>query len=233
MCSVSSFKVALTRFIKKQLHAKVCQSKVFASDTYGFYLYFTSSSSVKAESRQGHQPNHSPQSALSVPRNEDLVLPDHRTKPNTYPSHTTLSSGSLSLSPNPASQHPAQPSQTTGLLPPPRPHLGPQTTTSSQEFLAGSQADTALLQPVSSSSSDTQHHATAPGSSPGPTPASSPHLCGTSGPETSKGGEETEQEKPAPFFPSDRTRSPSPLFSPLRLTDKPPAVSVQDDSTLR
>uniref|UniRef100_A0A3B5ATV6 ASD2 domain-containing protein n=1 Tax=Stegastes partitus TaxID=144197 RepID=A0A3B5ATV6_9TELE len=29
---------------------------------------------------------------------------------------------------------------------------------------------------------------------------------------------------------ADRVRSPSPQFAPLRLTDKPPAVSVQDDS---
>ncbi|KAG8004538.1 Protein Shroom2, partial [Nibea albiflora] len=33
--------------------------------------------------------------------------------------------------------------------------------------------------------------------------------------------------------PQDRARSPSPQFAPLRLTDQPPAVFVQDDSPLR
>lgn len=195
---------------------------------------FTLTSRAKAESKQEHQPDHSPQSALPVPGKEDLVLPDHRTKPNTAdPSHTSLSSGPLSLSPSPDCQHPAQPPQTTGLLPPPRPHLGPQTTFSSQEFLAGTQAEPDQLQPVSSSGSDTQHHGTTPGSSAGPTPASSPHLNETSGPDMSGKGEETEQETATLSLPSDRTRSPSPQFLPLRLTDKPPAASVQDDSLLR
>ncbi|XP_071320480.1 protein Shroom2-like isoform X2 [Trachinotus anak] len=204
----------------------------------------------KAENRLRYQPDHSPQSAPSLPRNEGPVpgLSDHRLKPDTAsPSHTTLPSGPRSLSPNPGSQHP----QTKGLLPPPRPHLGPETTSSSQEFLAGAQADQSALQPLSRSSSDTQHHAAAPGSSAGSAPANSPHLSRTPGPDMSKGDVETEQEKeqfpPPSSSPSpssswtaalslptaDRARSPSPHFAPLRLTDKPPAVSVQDDSPLR
>ncbi|XP_040887876.1 protein Shroom2-like [Toxotes jaculatrix] len=197
----------------------------------------------KAEDRLRHQPDEGPVPGLS----------DHRTKPDTTsPSHTALSSGPRSLSPNPASQHPAQPPQTKGLLPPPRPHLGPETTSSSGEFLAGAQADPAVLQPLSSSSSDTQHHATTQGSSAGPTSASSPHLSSTSRPDMSKGDVDTEQkrEQPPPPPPSrssspfsswtaalplptaDRARSPSPQFAPLRLTDKPPAVFLQDESPL-
>ncbi|XP_023285629.1 protein Shroom2-like isoform X1 [Seriola lalandi dorsalis] len=214
----------------------------------------TSTTRGKSENRQRYQPDHSPQAAPPAPRNEGPIpgLSDHRTKPDAAnPSHTTLSSGPRSLSPNPGSQHPAQPPQTKGLLPPPRPHLGPETTSSSQEFLAGAQADQSALQPLSRSSSDTQHHAAARGSSAGPAPASSPHLSGTPGPDMSEGDVDTEQEKeqppppsfsPSPFsswadalsLPSaDRARSPSPQFAPLRLTDKPPAVSVWDDSPLR
>ncbi|KAM9333977.1 protein Shroom2-like [Symphorus nematophorus] len=194
----------------------------------------------KTESRLRYQPDHSPQSAPSVPRNEGPIpgLTDHRTKPDAAnPSHTTHSSGPRSLSPNPGSQHPSQLPQTKGLLPPARPHLGPETTSSSQEFLAGAQA---ALQPVSGSSSDTQNSSAGPA----PAPASSPHLSRT---DVSRRGVESEEEKEQPpsslsssssrtaalSLPADRARSPSPQFAPLRLTDKPPAVFVQDESTLR
>ncbi|XP_054864630.1 protein Shroom2-like isoform X3 [Amphiprion ocellaris] len=208
----------------------------------------------KAEGQLRCDPDHSPQLVPSLPRNDGLVpgLSDHRTKPDSgSPSHTTLSSGPRSLSPSPGSELPAQPPQTKSLLPPPRPHLGPETTSLSQEFLAGAQADPAALQPPSGSASDAQHHAAARASSSGPTLASSPRLSRTPGPDTSKGGDESEEEKekePPPScssspFPTwtaaltlpsaDRVRSPSPQFAPLRLTDKPPAVSVQDESALR
>uniref|UniRef100_A0A3Q1GIZ7 Shroom family member 2 n=2 Tax=Acanthochromis polyacanthus TaxID=80966 RepID=A0A3Q1GIZ7_9TELE len=206
----------------------------------------------KAESRLWCDPDHSPQLLPSLPRNDGLVpgLSDHRTKPDAAsPSHPTLSSGPRSLSPSPGSELPAQPPQTKSLLPPPRPHLGPETTSLSQEFLAGAQADPAALQPPSGSASDAQHHGAARASSSGPTPASSPHLSGTPGPDMSKGGNEEEKEKEPPPscssspFPTctaaltlpsaDGVRSPSPQFAPLRLTDKPPAVSVQDESALR
>ncbi|KAM7375508.1 hypothetical protein PAMA_014563 [Pampus argenteus] len=196
----------------------------------------------QTESGLRYQPDHSPQSAPSVPS-----LPDHRPQPDAAnPSHPTLSSGPRSLSPNPGSLHPAQPPQTRGLLPPPRPHLGPETTSSSLEFLAGAQADPAALQPPSSSSCDTQRHVTAQCAA----PAGSPHLSRTPGPDMSQGGVETEEEQQqtapssssSPFSSwtdalslpvGDRARSPSPQFAPLRLTDRPPAVSVQDDSPLR
>ncbi|XP_053170817.1 protein Shroom2-like [Scomber japonicus] len=209
---------------------------------------------VKPESsRLRYQPDHSPQSAPPVPRNQGPVpaLPDHSTKPDAAnPSHTTLPSGPRSLSPNPGSQHPAQPPQTKGLLPPPRPHLGPETTSSSLEFLTGAQADPAALQPLSSSSSDTQHHNAAQGDA----PAGSPRLSRTPAPDMSRGDAEREEEQhqhqqqqaaapssssPSPFCSwtdalflplGDRARSPSPQFAPLRLTDKPPALTVQDDS---
>lgn len=62
-----------------------------------------------------------------------------------------------------------------------------------------------------------------------------------------RGGAESGEEKeppqpPSSLFssrsaalplPADGARSPSPQFAPLRLTDKPPAVFVQDDSMLR
>ncbi|XP_076579720.1 protein Shroom2-like isoform X3 [Chaetodon auriga] len=198
----------------------------------------------KTESRLRCQPDHSPQSASSVPRNEGPGpgLSDHRPKPDAdNPSHTAHSSGARSLSPIVGSQLP----QTKSLLPPPRPHLGPETTSSSQEFLAGAHADPAELQPLSSS--DTQHHPIVQKSSAGPTPASSPHLSGMSAADASRGGAENEEEQPQPpsssslssswtaalSLPEDRARSPSPQFAPLRLTDKPPAVFVQDDSLLR
>ncbi|XP_071379179.1 LOW QUALITY PROTEIN: protein Shroom2-like [Centroberyx affinis] len=211
----------------------------------------------KIESRVRHQPgqsDHCPQPALLVPRSDTQGrdgpvpgLPDHRTKPDAAsPSHTTLPPGPPSYSPGPASQHPAQPPQTKGLLPPPRPHLGPETTSSSKEFLPGAQAEPAALQPLSGSGPqpDTQRHAPAAqgcGSSAGPAPAGSPRLGRTSGPDMSKGGAEREESSsplssrttalPIPL--ADRVRSPSPQFAPLRLTDKPPAVSVQDASPSR
>ncbi|XP_069020291.1 protein Shroom2-like [Embiotoca jacksoni] len=205
------------------------------------------------ENRLPYEPDHSSQLVPSAPRNEGLVpgLSDRRTKPDTdNSSHTTLSSGPRSLSPSYGSEHPAQPPQTKSLLPPPRPHLGPETTSSSQEFLAGAQADPAALQPLSSSSSDSQHHAAVQVSA-GPAPATSPRISRMCGPDMSKGGVENKEEKeplaPRPsssspfsswtaalFLPAtDRVRSPSPQFAPLRLTDTPPAVSVQDDSPLR
>lgn len=202
---------------------------------------FILTSRGKTESRLQYQLDHSPESAPSVPRN------DHRPKPDAAnPSHTTQSSGPRSLSPNAGSQHPSQLPQTKGLMPPPRSLLVPETTSSSsQEFLSGSQADPAALQPPSSCCSDTQHHASNQNSSAGPTPASTPHLSGTPGADTSRGGVENGEEKEQPEPPSsssraasspppaDRARSPSPQFAPLRLTDKPPAVCVQDDSPLR
>ncbi|XP_074520478.1 protein Shroom2-like isoform X2 [Halichoeres trimaculatus] len=131
---------------------------------------------------------------------------DHKTRPDTAnPSHTTRSTG---LSPSPGSQHP----QPKSPLPPPRPHLGPETTSSSQEFLSGAQADLTALQPPSSSSLDTQSSSTSP------TQASR--------------GEDKEQPPSSSSWTSAQ-RSPSPQFAPLRLTDKPPAVFVQEDSLLR
>nr|XP_020447669.1 protein Shroom2-like isoform X2 [Monopterus albus]XP_020447670.1 protein Shroom2-like isoform X2 [Monopterus albus] len=195
----------------------------------------------KAEGRQCYQPDHSPHSA-PIPG-----LPDHRTQPDPAgPSHTTIS-GPLS----PGSQHPAQPAQTQGLLPPPRPHLGPETTSSSQELFSGAQAELTVPQRPSSSSSDIQQQAPALSFSPGPTLASSPHLRRTSIANVSTGGEEKEQEKEQLLRPSsfssafspwtaalsvpvaDPPRSPSPHFIPLRLTDKPPVVPLQDDLRLR
>ncbi len=212
---------------------------------------FILTSRGKTESRLRYQPDHSPQSASSVQRNEGLLpgLNDHRTKADTAnPSHTTHSSGPRSLSPNSGSQHPSQLPQTKGLLPPPTPHLGPETASSSKEFLAGAQTEPAAFQPLSSSGSDTQHHATAQNSS-SPAPVSSSHLSRTCGADMSRGGKENEEEKeqlqPPSFplllssctatlpLPADRARSPSPQFAPLRLTDEPPAVFVQHDSMLR
>uniref|UniRef100_A0A667X4M3 Shroom family member 2 n=2 Tax=Myripristis murdjan TaxID=586833 RepID=A0A667X4M3_9TELE len=217
----------------------------------------------KAESRVQYppgQPDHCPQPALSIPRSDRDVplpgLPDHRTKPDAANlSLTTLSPGPPSYSPSPGSQHPAQPPQTKGLLPPPRPHLGPETTSSSQEFLAGAQAEPAALQPLSGSGPgpqpDTQRHATAQGcgSSVGPAPSGSPCFGRTSGPDMSKGDAEREEREQPPSstsssstfssrtvglsISSERVRSPSPQFAPLRLTDKPPAASMQDDSPSR
>ncbi|XP_072231508.1 protein Shroom2-like [Leuresthes tenuis] len=192
-----------------------------------------------AESRL---PDHS--TKLSVPRNEGLApgRRDHRTNTDTAtPTHTTTSSDRRSISPNSDSKQCAQSPQTKSLLPPPRPHLGPETTFSSQEFPAGAQSDPTGFQPLSSLSSDTQHSPTAQVS--GPAPASSPRPSTISAPDMSKGGVDNQQPEPpsspSSFFTAtlslpgtDRARSPSPQFSPLRLTDKPPVVSVQDDSQL-
>lgn len=213
---------------------------------------FILTSRGKTESRLRYQPDHSPQSASSVPRKEGLLsgLTDHRTKPDAAnPSHTTQSSGPRSLSPNPGSQHPSQLPQTKGLLPLPTPHLGPETASSSKEFLASTQAEQAVLQPLSGSNSDTQHHSTAQNSPTGHAPVSSCHLSRTCGVDMSRGGITNKEEKeplqqPSSSFlsssctttllhPADRARSPSPVFAPLRLTDKPPSVFVQHDSLLR
>ncbi|XP_013882768.1 protein Shroom2 isoform X2 [Austrofundulus limnaeus] len=188
----------------------------------------------KVESRSS---DHSPQSVTSVQRTEGFVpgLPDHRTKcDRAGSSHTTLSSGCRSISPNPDSKQP----QTQSLLPPPRPHLGPETTSSSQEYLSGAQSDQAALQPLSISGSDSQHHADVHLHTAGSTQTSFSNLKSKSGPDLSV---ETKEEKEQPELPSSSPSSsltnlsqfPSLLFVPLRLTNKPPAVSVQDDSHLR
>lgn len=176
----------------------------------------------RTESGPRYEPDPNPQLLPSVPRNQSLVpgLSDHRTNPDAAsPSHATLSSGPRSLSPNHGSEHPAQPPQTKRLLPPPRPYIGPETTSSSQEFLTGAQAAVQRL-----SSSDTQQHAPAP----------------DVGKEEAKHEEEKEQPlSSSPFSSwtaaarSLSARSPSPQFAPLRLTDRPPAASVQADSLLR
>lgn len=199
---------------------------------------------AKSENIVGFKPDHIPQSNPSDPRNKDLVpgSSDHGPKLSTAdPSQTTPSSGPGSLSPSLGSQL----LQTKGLLPPPRSHLGPETTSSSQEFPTGAQVDQAELLPLSDSCTDTQR------SSASPAPANSPRLSRTSAQDVSGRDVETEQERqqqpllppppPPPQLSSsscmiptaDGTRSPSPQFAPLRLTDKPPAVSVQDDSPLR
>lgn len=209
---------------------------------------------VKSESRS-YEPDNSPQ----LVEGPSPGFPDQRTNPAAIPAHITLSSGPCSLSPSPGSKHPAQPPQTQSLLPPPRPHLGLETTSSSQEFLAGAQADPAGVQPLSSTASDTQHHAatsTAAAdqvSSAGPASASSPRLREMSCADESKAAQGHEvKEQPASPSPSssplssstsctaplplpvpDGARSPSPHFAPLRLTDRPPAASVQNDSLLR
>ncbi|XP_024918308.1 protein Shroom2 isoform X3 [Cynoglossus semilaevis] len=198
---------------------------------------------AKSENIVGFKPDHIPQSNPSDPRNKDLVpgSSDHGPKLSTAdPSQTTPSSGPGSLSPSLGSQL----LQTKGLLPPPRSHLGPETTSSSQEFPTGAQVDQAELLPLSDSCTDTQR------SSASPAPANSPRLSRTSAQDVSGRDVETEQERqqqpllppppPPPQLSSsscmiptaDGTRSPSPQFAPLRLTDKPPAVSVQDDSPL-
>ncbi|XP_039907237.1 protein Shroom2-like isoform X3 [Simochromis diagramma] len=208
---------------------------------------------VKSESRS-YEPDNSPQ----LVEGPSPGLPDQRTNPAAVPAHTTLSSGPRSLSPSPGSKHPAQPPQTQSLLPPPRPHLGLETTSSSQEFLAGAQADPAGVQPLSSAASDTQHHAatsTAAAdqvSSAGPASASSPRLREMSCADESKAaeGHEVKEQSPSPSssplsssstsctaplpLPGpDGARSPSPHFAPPRLTDRPPTTSVQNDSLLR
>ncbi|CAN9498167.1 unnamed protein product [Ophioblennius macclurei] len=209
----------------------------------------------KTENRPQCESDHDPQPVPPAPRDEGIVsgLPDHRTKPGAVsPSHTTLHSGPRSLSPNPGSSQPSQPPQTKNLLPPPRPHLGPEATSSSQEFLAGAQAERATLQSLSSSKSNTHHHAAVPVSSASHAPASSPRLSSLSAPDVSEEVAEhleeqeqlgaTSSSSSSPLHPGtatlslpteDQLRSPSPQFAPLRLTDKPPAVSVQDDSLLR
>ncbi|KAJ4920573.1 hypothetical protein JOQ06_022134 [Pogonophryne albipinna] len=150
-----------------------------------------SSNRGKTESQQRNQADRSPHSAPSVPRIEGPA--DHRDKPESAnSSHSKLSSGSL------------LPPPTKGLLPPPRLHLGAETTSSSssKEFLAPD---------VLSSCSSDSHNSSA-------------------GKRTLRGGEnEVEKEKEQLSCSSSlRTRSPSPQFAPLRLTDKPPAVSEND-----
>ncbi|XP_041637714.1 protein Shroom2-like isoform X2 [Cheilinus undulatus] len=189
-----------------------------------------------SESKLRYQPDHSLQSALSVPRTEGQVpgLSDHGTKADTAsPSHTALPTGPRGLSPSPGSQLPSQPPQTKSLLPPPKSHLGPETTSCSQEFLPGAPAD---LQPLATPGSDTKQHAAFGG----PALASSPVpvRADSRGEIVESKEEEKEQtlssmSQSSSWTPADGARSPSPQFAPLRLTDKPPALFVQEDSQLR
>ncbi|XP_024144822.1 protein Shroom2 isoform X2 [Oryzias melastigma] len=177
----------------------------------------TSTSREKLESRQ---------SVPAVSRNPG---PDHRTKADTASaSQTAPTPGPRCISPS-------------CLLLPPVPHLGPETTSSSQEFPTGSQSDPAALQTLPRSGSD--FHADAQPSPSAPAPARSPHQHAAAGPDTEGAEEESERppslSPPSPSPPAaalplpgpDPVRSPSPQFTPARLTDKPPAV--QDESQLR
>lgn len=157
------------------------------------------------ERRQEHQP------APSVIQKKDVVLPDHKIRTED-PSHTTLSSGQLSLAPSPDCQHPAQTPQPTGVLTP-RPLLGPQSTTSSQRFPGGTQAEPDQLRTVTSA--DVQCRS----ATPGPIPTAET---------TGKQGEDTKQGKT-----TSGARPPSPQLSVLGVTDKQPVTSMQDDSLLR
>lgn len=189
----------------------------------------------KVESRSS---DHSPQLVTLVQITEGVApgLLDHWTKSDCAgSSHTTISSGCCSISPNPDSKQP----QTQSLLPPPRPHLGPETTSFSQEFLTGAQLDPAALQLLSISASDSQHHADVQlHTVQFPAPTSFPNLQSKSGPDLSvETKEEKEQLELLSSSPSSSltnlSQFPSLLLVPLRLTDKPPAVSVQDDSRPR
>lgn len=195
-------------------------------------------------SRLQYQYDQSPESTPSVPRNEDPipVLTDHRTKTDAaYPSQDTHSLGLPSLRPSTSSQ---------GSMPPHRTYLVPEPTSSyspSEEFSSVTQANPAALQPLAST--DTPHHTAPQTSSVGPTTAGSPRLGRMQGADTSTGASENVEVKKQPRPPStasvlssqtatlppaaDRGRSPSPHFSPQKLTDKPPVVSMQDGSTLR
>lgn len=185
-------------------------------------------------SRLQYQYDQSPASTPSVPRNEDPipVLTDHRTKTDAAnPSQDTHSLGLRSLSPSTSSQ---------GSMPPHRTHLVPEPT--SEEFSSVTQANPAPLQPLAST--DIHHRAAPQTSSVGTTVAGSPRLSRMQGAGTSTGASENVEEKKQPRPPSaasvlssqtptDRVRSPSPHFSPQKLTDKPPVVSVQHGSTRR
>ncbi|XP_056157380.1 protein Shroom2-like isoform X2 [Lampris incognitus] len=173
----------------------------------------------------------------------------HRTKPDATAPHASQSSHSSHASLRP----PSPASQTRGLLPAPRPHLGPQTTSSSQEFFRGVHAEAAAAaspRPLSGAApclhpnNAVQSHGSYAGSASAISPA--PRQEGA------VRGEEREQPPPSSssssssssyhfssktvtlsFPAADRPHSPSPLFAPQRLTNAPPPASVQDDSLVR
>ncbi|KAK5891069.1 hypothetical protein CgunFtcFv8_018361 [Champsocephalus gunnari] len=129
---------------------------------------------------------------------------DHGDKPESAnSSHSKPSSGSL------------LPPPTKGLLPPPRLHLGAETTSSSPSSSSSSSSSKECLAPeVLSSCSSDSHNSSA-------------------GKRTLRGGENEPEKEQLSCASSLRTRSPSPQFAPLRLTDKPPAVLVPEDIALR
>ncbi|XP_023817569.1 protein Shroom2 isoform X3 [Oryzias latipes] len=180
----------------------------------------TSTSREKLESRQ---------SVPAVSRNPG---PDHRTKADpASASQTAPSPGPRSISPS---------SSSSSLLLPPALPLGPETTSSCQEFPTGSRSDPTALQTLPRSGSDSHVDAQPSPSAPAPAPARFPHRCAAAGPDAEGESEQQPSLSPPSSSPppaalplpeSNPARSPSPQFMPARLTDKPP--TVQDESQLR
>ncbi|XP_054636912.1 protein Shroom2-like isoform X2 [Dunckerocampus dactyliophorus] len=171
-----------------------------------------------------------PQAKQSNDRKETPVpgTTDHLTGQDAVrPADVAVSSGPHSLSPVLDSQHAVQPPQANAVSPS-HPHLGPETTSSSQDFLSESLEDPAMLQP--SFGLETQQYA----SIKRPTPAECPHFCRMPGSDRNDEEPEKIKEQSASITSAvNQARSPSPQLSPLRLTDKRPAVSAEEDSTLR
>ncbi|XP_077441405.1 protein Shroom2-like isoform X2 [Vanacampus margaritifer] len=167
---------------------------------------------------QGKQSNDAARNEVTGPG-----ITDHQTNTDTVNPTLAVSSDPCSLSPLLGSQQPAQPLQVNAVSSS-RPHLGPETICLSQDLLSAVLADPAILQPLSILDITTKS----------PAPPGSP--CLRTIPQSEGRREDTESKKEQSASSSylslvaNPPHVPSPL---LRLMDKQPAVSVQEDSPLR
>ncbi|XP_061532423.1 protein Shroom2-like isoform X2 [Phycodurus eques] len=159
-------------------------------------------------------------------RNDSPVssFTDQQPGPDAVNPTFAVSSGPCSLGPLLGFQLPAQPLQANAVSPS-RPHLGPETTCLSQDFLSAKLANPVMVHPPSSLDTTTK----------GPTPPGSPRRMPQS--DRSTGDVESKKEQIASSFSSSHLamklpHSPSPHSHASRLMDKQLALSMQEDSPL-
>ncbi|XP_077369168.1 protein Shroom2-like isoform X2 [Festucalex cinctus] len=166
---------------------------------------------------QGEQSNCDTRNKAPVPG-----ITDQQTSPDAVNATLAVSSDPCSMSPVLDSQQPTQPLHVNAISPS-RPHLGPETCLS-RDLLSTVLADLEILQPLSSLDPTTKT----------PTAPGSPCLCTM--PQSEGRREDAESKKgqsASSSYLSLVANTPHVTSPLLRLMDKQPAVSVQEDSPLR
>ncbi|XP_061779500.1 protein Shroom2-like [Nerophis lumbriciformis] len=221
---------------KKTSEAKIkgryySAENILDTEAEGVCFHERSRSSPSADFHTQNSPSllRNPQSKQRNDGNQGPVpgTPDYQTSQDSiHSAYIAASSCPGSLGPVLDSQHPEKHPQANGVSPS-KSHLGPET---ASPFLLSAEAfeNQAMLAP--GLVLGTQQYASAERA----TPADHPHFCRM--PEFKRNKEEAVKNKKSAsstVLAENQARSPLPQFSPLRLTDKQPTVSMQEDSTLR